>query len=148
WRRRSRIVACRLASTVSTVALPWASVLTTPTCILARAGRYLPTGSERKSLPSSMSIMTAMQAMGFVMDASEKIASPSIGLVRRIAIANGLEVGEPAFASYRYHRAGQAAFIDVSLEHRRDALQALGRKTDLFGSALRKRIGERGRRGQ
>jgi len=55
--------------------------LTVATFILARAGKYLPTGSERESLPSPWRIVTPTETIGFVIEAMEKIASRVIGVL-------------------------------------------------------------------
>ena len=48
----------------------------------AIAGRYLATGSDRNSRPSSISIMMAIDVIGLLMDASEKMASRGISTLR------------------------------------------------------------------
>ena len=143
------MVGWRLAGSVSTVALPWASVLTTPTFMSAMAGRYLATGSDRNSLPSSISIMIAIDVIGLLMEASEKMASRGISTLRRgIEETDGLEIGELAFARDRHDGAGDAALLDVGFQHGSDALQPLAGEADLFRRALRKSVGQGRRAGE
>ena len=63
WRIRSRIVIGRAAGTRSN--LPSRS---TPTVIEANAGRYLATGSESSSRPSSTSVIVATETIGLVIE--------------------------------------------------------------------------------
>ncbi len=72
------MVGCRLAGEVSHPALARAAGLRRGDLHIGRAGKYLPTGSERKSLPSSCRIMTPTETIGLVIEAIEKIASPGI----------------------------------------------------------------------
>ena len=49
------------------------------TCLLAYEGSHLEMGSSSMNLPSSHSIINAVETMGLVMDIREKMSSLSIG---------------------------------------------------------------------
>ena len=125
---RSRIVTCRSAGTSST--LPSFS---TATFRSLNSGMNFETGSVRRTLPSSISIITATPVTGLVEEAMRKRASVVIGLLRLgVRQAVGREVDDLPLAGDERHGPGDVMLVDVTLDDLVDATQPFGRDTHVL----------------